>query len=222
MVFCICCTVQKNSDKAYAQTLPDIQIVEVRSDDKSYFLSKSYTFMGELQLSGISSGSTFRVVASLNGTEIYNDAVTNTSQDQQTFFTADVSFVEAGLNRLVFTADASNDIEENNEENNRVVLNLNVLEFETIARPNPFTPNNDGYNDSIVFTISDLFGATSPEVSIYTLKGKKVIDLPSTGNNTSTWDGYNERNERMSPGTYLYVVKVNGDVVQKGSILLAL
>lgn len=213
---------QSIEDKAFAQTLPDIQIIEVSSEDKSYFLSKSYTFTGELQLSGLSVGSTFRVVALLNGAEIYNESITNTSQDQQTFFTADVSFVDAGLNRLVFTADALNDIEEVNEENNRAILNLNVLEFETIARPNPFTPNNDGFNDSIVFTISDLFGVTSPEVSIYTLQGKKVIDLPSTGDNTSTWDGYNESNERMSPGTYLYIVKVNGDVVQKGSILLAL
>lgn len=81
--------------------------------------------------------------------------------------------------------------------------------------PNVITPNGDGRND--VFTlITDAFLGPCTEMSIFNRWGNTIF--VSQGNNI-TWDGLNYAGEPCTPGTYFYVVSVNG-LEFKGSVTL--
>lgn len=205
-----------------SQSLGDLQVIRFESDDNKYFVTQQYNFTGELQASGVTVGDTYEIEAFLNGTSIYSETVTATVANEQRFVSVDVEFDQPGLNRLVLYIDSNSEIQESDEDNNRSVLNLNVLEFETIVRPNPFTPNEDGFNDEVLFRVSDAYSDQSLEVTIYTLSGKKIITLTSAGSTQVAWNGRNEQNEQMRPGTYLYVMKTDGVTIQRGTISLAL
>lgn len=205
-----------------SQSLGDLQVIRFQSDDDKYFITQQYRFTGELQISGVTVGDSYEIEAFLNGTSIYSETVTVTLENEQRFVSVDVDFDQPGFNRLVLYIDSNSEIQESSEDNNRSVLNLNVLEFETIVRPNPFTPNEDGFNDEVIFRVSDAYSDQSLEVTVYALSGKKIITLTSAGNTQVAWNGRNEQNEQMRPGTYLYAMKTDGVTIQRGTISLAL
>ena len=205
-----------------SQSLADLQVIQFESNDTKYFTGQTYQFTGKLQISGITVGDTYTIDVILNGASIYSEAVTATLSDQERLLSVDVQFVEPGFNRLVLFVDSDNEITEANEENNRAIVNLNVLDYETIVRPNPFTPNNDGFNDEVLFQISDSFNSQTLEVTIFTLSGKKMRTLATAGGTDVSWDGRDDQNDKARPGTYLYVMKADGETIQRGTILLAL
>ncbi len=83
-------------------------------------------------------------------------------------------------------------------------------------RPNPFTPNGDGYNDFVEFNLTELRrdGGT---ITIYNLWGKKVRQIE----NAMVWYGRDDDGHVLPPGSYLYIVESRGKTVAKGVLGLA-
>jgi VWFA-related protein len=86
--------------------------------------------------------------------------------------------------------------------------------FEVV--PNPFTPNDDGYNDWAEFKKGDTFPQEC-NVSIMDRSGRLIRHLNSGEN---IWDGKDKSGITMLPGVYLYFVKNGNRVVHRGLIQL--
>jgi len=84
----------------------------------------------------------------------------------------------------------------------------------TITR-NPFTPNNDGYNDEVRFIIEGNNGDTGT-IKIFDRRGREVKTIRDVIDEGS-WDGLDNKGEPMSGGWYLFEVKI-GDLKKSGSI----
>ncbi len=86
--------------------------------------------------------------------------------------------------------------------------------FEVV--PNPFTPNDDGYNDYVEFKKGD----ESPNdwiVTILDRSGRLVRQLPPGQN---VWDGRDKSGTIMLPGTYLYLVSNKDQLIHRGFVHL--
>lgn len=82
--------------------------------------------------------------------------------------------------------------------------------------PNPFTPNNDGFNDYTEFQIPDAI-SSDVLISIFDISGRKIIDLK----NSFIWAGQDDRGKAVKPGAYIYIVKQGNKVMAKGTISVA-
>ena len=84
-----------------------------------------------------------------------------------------------------------------------------------VVKPNPFTPNNDGYNDFVFFNFPELaFG--EGRIDIFNFRGRKVRELYDK----YRWYGYDDSGQQLPIGTYLYIVTINGDIKTNGTITL--
>jgi len=88
-----------------------------------------------------------------------------------------------------------------------------VIERPYGIRPNPFTPNGDGYNDQVEFLLPELNEAGGI-IRIFNLWGRKVRQLEQDW----FWNGTDESGNDLPPGTYLYVIESQGDLITKGTL----
>ena len=83
--------------------------------------------------------------------------------------------------------------------------------------PNPFTPNGDGINDEtrICYSLLHLTAPTSVEVEIYALSGRTLRTLYAgqdiNGNYVWMWDGKDDNGSMVTPGIYVYRIRVDAD-----------
>jgi gliding motility-associated-like protein len=86
--------------------------------------------------------------------------------------------------------------------------------FEVV--PNPFTPNEDGFNDRAEFRQ----GVAIPAnwiISILDRSGKLINQLK---NGDRYWNGEDEQGHTVLPGCYLFIVSNGGQVIHRGLIQL--
>ncbi len=76
--------------------------------------------------------------------------------------------------------------------------------------PNVFTPNNDGFNDLLVFRTN---GKDLYSVEIYSRTGSLVFRQSAY---TISWDGKNPSGEDVYPGVYYYVIQYEGKYISNG------
>ena len=88
-----------------------------------------------------------------------------------------------------------------------------------LARPNPFTPNNDGFNDYVKFDFPSVT-ENSFEILIFDVSGKKVATLSSAVSRNNQWYGTDDKGNKMAPGVYIYIIKINGSTEYNGTITL--
>lgn len=88
--------------------------------------------------------------------------------------------------------------------------------------PNPFTPNNNGFNDFVRFDFSGADAVTGYQVRIFDMNGKQVRSLAANGQSEIIWDGTDTGGSVLKPGIYLYLIERNSRVIRRGSVTLAL
>lgn len=82
--------------------------------------------------------------------------------------------------------------------------------------PNPFTPNDDGFNDWAVFKKGDSF-PQDWNIAIIDRSGRLIRYL---NNGENSWDGKDKSGNIMLPGCYLCVVSNGNRVIHRGLIQL--
>ncbi len=94
------------------------------------------------------------------------------------------------------------------------------------VHPNPFTPNGDGFNDLAVFSYPYMFSEKA-ELIIYDRWNNRVFnkelepisefrDFERRG-----WYGRDNQNKNLTNGVYIYIIKVDDDIVCNGTIIIA-
>ena len=91
-------------------------------------------------------------------------------------------------------------------------ITQDTISSDPTIQPVVFTPNGDGKND--VVEIVGLDESDQSEMDIYDITGAKILKL-----RTTEWDGTNN-GKKLIAGVYLYVLKVNDEVVDNGTITL--
>jgi len=84
---------------------------------------------------------------------------------------------------------------------NRIPVHAIEVPCDTILIPNVFTPNGDGVNDEINFS---MFGSTCLRLTIYDRWGGEVFSSNQTG---VTWKGNNYMGNSLNDGVYFYVAE---------------
>lgn len=85
--------------------------------------------------------------------------------------------------------------------------------------PNPFTPNDDGFNDHVDFKFSRKY-TQQPEVLIFNIAGKRVKRLSTANAGILKWQGVDDDGQALEPGVYIYIIKSNGQNISNGTITL--
>ena len=85
------------------------------------------------------------------------------------------------------------------------------------VHPNPFTPNNDRVNDTaqLSFDVREVVARRPLQVALYDLSGHEVQTLATTQIKTGiveyTWDGRRADGRLVSPGVYIYRIRLDTD-----------
>jgi hypothetical protein len=80
-----------------------------------------------------------------------------------------------------------------------------------------FTPNGDGINDlfEVSFNLLQLVRPASVALDVFDLSGRRVrrvfVEERGIGPVSKNWDGRDEHGRLVSPGTYVWVLKVEAD-----------
>lgn len=135
-----------------------------------------------------------------------------------------VSFPQAGRHHLRLRVDADDQIAEESEDNNSQELVVEILPAEAVpdfaVRPNPFTPNHDGYNDAVTFSYAGL-ALAQPGLRVFDTEGRTVLLADRLPPNEFIWDGRDDHGRPLPPGVYLYSLQNHGRNVKNGYIVLA-
>ena len=82
--------------------------------------------------------------------------------------------------------------------------------------PNPFTPNDDGFNDWTEFRRSEGI----PESWIISILDRTGRLIKQLHRGETIWNGNDEAGQQMLPGTYLYIINDGKQAIHRGFIQL--
>lgn len=128
-----------------------------------------------------------------------------------------------------FALNGSMDIAITNSDSDKVTILYNDAGTTTAppnpngnikAYPNPFTPNDDGYNDRTRFDYNDA-DVQNPKLEILNFEGRHIRTSRDISGNAIYWDGLNDSGQMQRPGVYLYVIKDDSKTIASGIVTLA-
>lgn len=208
--------------------LPDLVATDIRSLDLpgTYTIAETYSFEGTFELEGDEIvEDPFNVAFLVDGVVEEEIRVNETIQIGQTrSYDFEYAFEEEGTYEISFYVDPEDEIEESDVTNNEISMNVTVEEGEITVSPNPFTPNNNGYNDYVNFDFTEIENINNLEIMIFSIDGRLIetfVDGDFSGSIVQ-WDGTDETGEVMTPGVYLYIIENGDDLLKRGSVTLAL
>ncbi|NQT26546.1 VCBS repeat-containing protein [candidate division KSB1 bacterium] len=215
------------TDTAYIEVnraLPDLSIEEFNSTDGSYSVFKGQQKTFEVTVLNTDAPVSEPFKLFMSGMNTINPSapivISELGIDESVTHSFTVMFNRTGHIQLCALVDSDDEIEELDETNNELCLTVNVNEGALQVYPNPFTPNQDGFNDRAGFDVSEL-NISHPTVKVFSFTGFLVRTINTVSNNILEWDGRDSSGNEMSPGVYLFVV-YNGDNKEaSGSIVLA-
>ncbi len=134
-------------------------------------------------------------------------------------------FQKKGSHTLSLVCDPADALREASETNNQQQLLLQIAETRVLSgklvvRPNPFTPNGDGFNDVVEFDFSGL-QVENPTLHIFDANGIPLLTDSRHSGKRMHWNGRDERGRDLLPGVYLYSLQEKGSNVASGYVVLA-
>ena len=90
---------------------------------------------------------------------------------------------------------------------------LVLITVTDLVPPTVITPNNDGYNDQLVFSGVGATGAS--EITIYSRWGN---ELYRNDNYRNDWDGRDQKGRELPMDTYYYILKLSSGRIIKGFV----
>ena len=89
-----------------------------------------------------------------------------------------------------------------------------------IVQPNPSTPNGDGFNDRVEFNFEQ-FEVDQPDLKVFDIHGKKIIQLDAPIGQSFWWDGRDNTGRLVLPGAYLYIFSDRSKAIARGCVVIA-
>ena len=147
----------------------------------------------------------------------YKDEVHQSAYDDSS--TVPASETAAG-ERWFFTVKPNDGIEFGLLQESSIVTvratDSNEQEEELVVIPNPFTPNDDGFNDRTEFRLKDGL----PQNCIITIMKRSGQKIKRLTDGKKYWDGKDEMGQMMLPGNYLYMISDGRRVIYRGLVYL--
>jgi gliding motility-associated-like protein len=135
-------------------------------------------------------------------------------------FARPLQFTSLGRHSLRAVIDLNNAVAESNETNNQLQLEFDVQPGQLNVAPNPFTPNADGFNDAVVFDLSNMI-VQAPQLKIFDLKGNLLMTFSEPQPTQFRWDGNDRSGRPQAPGPYLYLLLDGDQKMASGYVVLA-
>jgi len=199
--------------------LPDL-ITTLSVDSPQIVVHHSVVVSAEVRSLEAPIGTPFQVVFRDGNEIIKTEEIQRLNRDE----TASIGFPfvihQRGKHRLTIQVDANNTIAESEESNNIQAVDVQVKEGKLVVRSNPFTPNNDGYNDFVGFDFTE-FSLEKPFLKIFDFQGRAIVTLDSFYESKFIWDGKDRRGHDAKPGIYLYILQDSDRHVARGYVVLA-
>ena len=204
------------------QILPDLMAIDLRPEEQ-LVVGEAGRVLGQIRNEIETVGEAFHVLFRSGGTTLKDTLINGMSIDEVVTIPARVLFSERGTHEVEMMADSRDEITELAETNNTQKLVIEILQGpagQLVVRPNPFTPNGDGYNDEVVFQVAGM-GLDSPVVKIFDRRGMEVKEIKESSDYWLVWDGKNENGREMEPGVYLYLLMDGAKKLNSGTVVLA-
>lgn len=204
-----------------AEPLPDLLAVELRPQGE-FQLGKEMKVRGTVRREGLVREN-YLVSFSADGQALKDTTITPGSLGATFEVEALARFESGGAHFLEMMVDGEDKIKEVNESNNRVHLPVQITETlstKLTVRPNPFTPNGDGFNDEVEFNFAGLT-LENPTLHIFDVNGISIYLTDRHSGKRFTWNGEDERGNAVPPGVYLYTLRDHGNNVRSGYVVVA-
>jgi gliding motility-associated-like protein len=200
--------------------LPDLYIDQLEMTPRPVRLNQRVTITATFADS--SAPALLPVIARLlvDNQTLADTLITGLPTGARVAFSRPFQFAALGRHSVESVIDVTNSVAESNENNNTQRLEFDVLPGQLNVAPNPFTPNNDGFNDYVTFGFGNV-GVQSPQLKIFDLHGNLLKTLSSSSTGDLRWDGNDNSGRAQPPGPYLYLFLDADKKMASGYVVLA-
>jgi len=207
------------------EQLPDLAVISLRPVG-ALFVGLQGEVVGEMMNTGsIEVNRAFNVQFRVDGGAQKDTTFSKLAVGERATLRLPLRFQTTGTHEVELVVDAGDNIREVTEANNSQKFVLQISQAPAIAsrlivRPNPFTPNNDGFNDHVEFDYSGL-GLRNPALQIFDANGIPIWNSNSPAAGRFRWNGRDDRGREVIPGVYLYTLRDQGNNVASGYVVVA-
>lgn len=207
------------------QQLPDLAVTSLRPLGV-FFVGLQGAVSGEVaNTGGADALRAFNVQFQVDGGTQKDTTFTQLAAGSRAPVTIPLRFQTTGTHEVELLIDTGDNIREVTEANNSQKLVVQISQAPAIAsrlivRPNPFTPNNDGFNDQVEFDYAGL-NLRSPSLQIFDANGIAIWNSNGSISGRFIWNGRNEHGREVIPGVYLYTLRDQGNNVTSGYVVVA-
>jgi hypothetical protein len=207
------------------QQLPDLAVTSLRPLGV-LFVGSQGAVEGEFTNAGsVNASRAFNAQFRIDGGTQKDTTFTQLAAGARATVRMPLRFQTTGTHEVELLIDTGDQIREVTEANNSQKLVVQISQTPAIAsrlivRPNPFTPNNDGFNDQVEFDYAGL-GLRNPSLQIFDANGIAVWRSNGAAAGRFTWNGRNDHGREVIPGVYLYTLRDQGNNVASGYVVVA-
>ncbi len=200
--------------------LSDLIVQSLGIDNTDIALNQTRVITGVARANAAPVAQPFHLTFLHDGVVAKDTVIAGLGLDAEFAFTYTPTFTRLGAHEIVFFVDMGNQVPELDEDNNSAILRLQVSKGALAVRPNPFTPNDDGFNDLAVFDFGELT-LLQPQLKILKFNGSPLMTLEQPRNSRFEWNGRDESGRDQQPGIYLYILSDGNNRVASGYVVLA-
>lgn len=207
------------------QALPDLAVTNLRPVGV-LFVGLQGAVVGEVMNTGrVDASRTFNVQFRVDGGTQKDTTFSQLAAGARMTLSMPLHFQTTGTHEIELIIDAGDNIQEVTEANNSQKLVVQISRAPAIAsclvvRPNPFTPNEDGFNDQVEIDYAGL-SLRNPSLQIFDANGILVWSNNGPSAGRFTGNGRDDHGREAVPGVYLYSLRDQGNSVASGYVVVA-